>query len=102
MPMVKFEYRMRSKVWLYPGAGGWHFVTLPKKQSGQIRSLFGVAQRGWGSLPVIATVGETSWKTSIFPDKKLGAYVLPLRADVRKKEKITVDRVIAYSVQILI
>lgn len=98
--MIKLQYKMRAKVWLYPGAGGWHFVTLPPKDSAAIKKAFGVAQRGWGSLPVIATVGKTSWKTSIFPDKKIGAYVLPLKADVRKKENIQLDRVIAFSVEI--
>ena len=98
--MIKLEYRMRAKVWLYPGAGGWHFVTLPAKDSAAIKKAFGVAQRSWGSLPVIATIGKTSWKTSIFPDKKIGAYVLPLKADVRKKEDIQLDRVIAFSVRI--
>ena len=98
--MFKLEYKTRAKVWLYPGAGGWHFVTLPAKDSAAIKKAFGVAQRGWGSLPVIATVGKTSWKTSIFPYKKIGAYVLPLKADVRKKENIQRDRVIAFSVQI--
>ena len=98
--MIKLEYKTRAKVWLYPGARGWHFVTLPAKDSAAIKKAFGVAQRGWGSLPVIATVGKTSWKTSIFPDKKIGAYVLPLKADVRKKENIQLDRVIAFSVQI--
>jgi hypothetical protein len=98
--MIKLEYSMRAKVWLYPGAGGWHFVTLPAKDSAAIKRAFGVAQRGWGSLPVIATVGKTTWKTSIFPDKKIGAYVLPLKADVRKKENIELDRVILFSVQI--
>ena len=98
--MIKLEYKMRAKVWLYPGAGGWHFVTRPARDSAAIKKAFGIAQRGWGSLPVIATVGKTSWKTSIFPDKKIGAYVLPLKADVRKKENIQLDRVIAFSVQI--
>lgn len=98
--MIKLEYKMRARVWLYPGAAGWHFVTLPAKDSEAIKKAFGVAQRGWGSLPVTATVGKTSWKTSIFPDKQLGAYVLPLKAEVRKKENIELDRVIAFSVQI--
>lgn len=98
--MIKLEYKMRAKVWLYPGAAGWHFVTLPARDSAAIRKAFGVAQRGWGSLPVIASVGKTSWKTSIFLDKRLGAYVLPLKAEVRKKENIQLDRVIAFAVEI--
>ena len=68
---------------------GWHFVTLPKKKSADIRKTFGALKRGWGSLPVTITIGKTSWKTSIFPDKKIGAYLLPLKADIRKKEDIS-------------
>ena len=98
--MTAFEYKMRARVWLYPGPAGWHFVTLPRKQSEEIRALFARSQRGWGSLPVIATVGKTSWKTSIFADKKSGAYVLPLKADIRKKEKVVLDHLIDFAVQI--
>jgi hypothetical protein len=67
---------------------GWHFVTLPKKESDEIKKNFGAKKRGWGSLRVTATIGKTTWKTSIFPDKKAGAYLLPLKAEVRKKEGI--------------
>jgi hypothetical protein len=40
---------------------------------------------------VKARVGETSWATSIFPDKKSGAYLLPLKKEVRKAESIEND-----------
>lgn len=94
-------YRVRAKIWLYPGtAACWHFVTLPKKQSDQIKVRFGMFTRGWGSLPVRVTVGDTTWKTSIFPDKKSSAYLLPLKADVRKKEGIAVDETIALRLEI--
>lgn len=91
---------MRAKVWLYTGMAGWHFVTFPQNQSANIKTRFGSMKRGWGSLPVVATVGKTSWKTSIFPDKKAGAYLLPLKEDVRKKEKIAVGDTITFSVEI--
>jgi hypothetical protein len=48
----------------------------------------GATGRGWGSVPVVATIGGTTWKTSIFPDKKAGSFVLPLKAEVRKAEGI--------------
>ncbi len=91
---------MRAKVWLYHGMAGWHFVTLPKKQSEAIKKTFGAMKRGWGSLPVTVTMGETSWKTSIFPDKKAGAYLLPLKSDVRKKEKVVKGDTIAFLLEI--
>jgi hypothetical protein len=81
-------YRIAAKVWLHQGKAAWHFVTLPKDQSAAIRWLYGGAKRGWGSLPVTVTIRETRWTTSIFPDRKAGAYLLPLKADIRKKENI--------------
>lgn len=81
---------------------GWHFVTVPREQSDTIKKTFGGMKRGWGSLPVIVTIGKTSWKTSIFPDKKAGAYLLPLKADVRKKEKVIMGDEISFTIQIII
>lgn len=98
--MLKNHYKIRAKVWLYPGMAGWHFVTLPKKQSKGIKELFGEMGRGWGSLPVMVTIGITSWKTSIFPDKKAKAYLLPLKIDVRKKEGIEDGDIISLSLEI--
>ena len=79
---------------------GWHFVTLPKKQSAEITKFFGMLKRGWGSLRVVATVGKTSWTTSIFPDKKAGAYLLPIKADVRKKEGVTSGDILTLVIKI--
>jgi hypothetical protein len=45
-------------------------------------------------------VGETNWKTSIFPDKKHNSYVLPLKASVRKSEKISDKQVIQVEITI--
>jgi hypothetical protein len=83
-------YTFKSKVWKYPGMAGWHFASVTKQVSAQIKkSRIGVPRIGWGSIPVTATIGKTKWKSSIFPDKKSGTFLLPLKAEVRKKEKIT-------------
>ena len=82
------KFSINTKIWLYPGMAGWHFVTLPKGITKDIDFFFAHAKRGWGSLPVEVTLGNTSWKTSIFPDKKIGSYLLPLKAEVRKKESL--------------
>ena len=102
MGSKKNVYRIRAKAWLYPGMAGWHFLTIPKKKSLEITKLFGILKQGWGSLPVVATLGKTSWKTSIFPDKKRGAYLLPLKAEVRKKEGIKAGDTVACFVEIRI
>ncbi len=84
-------YKMTSKVLVYPGMSGWRFLVLPQKHGQEIKEKFGKQAKGWGSLPVSVTVGETTWSTSIFPDKKSGTCLLPLKAKIRKAEKIYDD-----------
>jgi hypothetical protein len=76
-------------LWKYEGPSAWFFASLPAAMSAEIRSEFGVLSPGWGSLPVVATVGKTSWKTSMFFDTKRDTYLLPVKAEVRKKERLT-------------
>ena len=85
------QFTLQAKVWLYPGMAGWHFITIPADVSEEIKDRFGDKKRGWGSLPVEVTVGTTTWKTSIFPDIKAQAYVLPIKSDVRRKEGIVAN-----------
>lgn len=83
------RYVFTEKVWIYPGeAAVWHFVTLPKTLAREIRERSAGVRRGFGSLPVEVTIGATTWRTSIFPDKREDSYLLPLKADVRRREGI--------------
>lgn len=91
------KYKVREKVWLYPGMAGWHFVYIGEKQSKDIKKKYGNSSRGFGSIPVEVTLGKTIWKTSIFPSKD-GPYLLPLKALVRKKEGILDGDIISFSI----
>lgn len=93
--------KVKAKVWLYQGIGGWYFVTLPVKQSKIIRALYTNKSRPFGSIPVKITIGKTHWKTSLFPDKKSGSYLFAIKAEVRRKENISVDDIVVAEVQIL-
>ncbi len=106
------SFTIRTKVWIYEGSstpssnaaamkGAWHFVTLPKKRADAIKMLYRKQRRGWGSLPVSVTLGSSTWKTSIFPDSKAGSYLLPLKAGIRKKEKIESGDTVALKLKIL-
>ena len=100
-PSKKQMYRIKAKVWLYSGIADWHFVTVPVTTSKQIKKRHGLAARGWGSLRVNVTLGKSQWKTSVFPDKKANAYVLPLKADIRAKEGVKAGKTISFSLHIL-
>jgi hypothetical protein len=93
---------MTEKVWLYPSdIAAWHFVTLTKKIGQEIRLTHGKRARGFGSLPVEVAIRDTTWKTSIFPDKYSGSYLLPLKAQVRKKEEIETGDLVTFSITLL-
>ncbi len=79
---------------------GWHFAGIPKKESEEIRSKIKI-KAGFGSVPVMVTIGKTKWETSIFPDKRSGTYLLPLKAQVRKKEGIFSEDTISFSLELI-
>jgi Domain of unknown function (DUF1905) len=92
---------MKADLWIYPGeTANWHFLTLPKKESDAIRKRFGASKRGWGSLRVSVCIGTTTWNTSIFPDKKRDAYLLPIKADVRTRENVSAGDRVAFRIDI--
>lgn len=96
----RIEFFLRAKVWRWQGAVLWHFVSVDRKNSRTMRELFGTPRHGWGSIPVTVTLGGSIWKTSIFPDSKRGAYILPLKASVRKAEGIAVGDTVRFTIQI--
>jgi Domain of unknown function (DUF1905) len=95
-------YTMTEKVFLYPGeSGNWHFVPITQKIGKEIRETFGKSQRGFGVVKVEVTIGQTSWLTSMFPDKYSGSYILPLKALVRKNEDIEAGDKVTFNIIIL-
>ena len=74
--------RFQAKVWRYDGEAAWYFVTLPKDISQDIKELTG-PRKGFGSVRVQVTIKDQVWRTSVFPDTKLEAYVLPIKKNVR-------------------
>jgi hypothetical protein len=89
--MNSIEFKFLSEVWIYPGKAAWYFVTLPEDIAAEIKFFTG-KKIGFGTIRVFARIGNTSWKTSIFPDSKSNSYLLPIKADVRKKENTIGNR----------
>lgn len=69
----------------------WYFVALPPALSDDIRETQ-TYRRGFGGVRVEATIGSSTWRTSIFPQAG-GVYVLPLKRAVRDAERIAPDGV---------
>jgi hypothetical protein len=82
--MIHKKHVTKTTLWIYPGDAAWHFITIPKVLSKELKEMHGKNAKGFGSLPV----GSTVWQTSVFPDAKSGTYLLPVKAAVRKVESI--------------
>lgn len=100
---MAMEIQLRRRVEIYEGAkAAWHLVMLPKGLSQELKMLFAGMEGGFGSLPVEVTVGRTTWRTSIFPESKEGAFLLLIKAAVRKKENIQAGDLVSFTLKILI
>ena len=85
----------------YEGPAAWYFLTIPKKESAEIKKREEKKpRRGWGSVRVRVTIGGTTWDTSIFPDKG-GVYLLPVKAQVRKREGLFDQDRVRYTITLL-
>ena len=93
-------FTLKEKVWIYPGDAAWHFVTIKEEDASEIKKQYIWPRRGFGAIPVNVTIGKTTWKTSIFPEKR-GTYILPLKKEVRKKEAIKIGDRVRFSLEVL-
>ncbi|MGW1347152.1 DUF1905 domain-containing protein [Kribbella sp. NPDC002412] len=83
------SFQFSAPLWQYPGESGWHFISVPPEVSDDIAHLTAATRHGFGSVRVIATIGSTTWQTSVFPDSKSGTYLLPVKKPVRTAEHLT-------------
>ncbi len=92
-------HTFKAKLWRYEAAtAAWHFVTLPKAVGDRLRRA--VITFGFGSIRVDAEVNGVAWSTSVFPDKKSGSFLLPVKADVREKAKLSVGQSASYTLTV--
>jgi hypothetical protein len=80
--IIKFD----GEIIYWRGPAPFFFVAIPAEQSADIKAISNFVTYGWGVIPVQVRIGETQWKTSLFP--KDGRYLVPVKATVRKAEKL--------------
>lgn len=81
-------FRSELFVWDAASTASWFFVTVPADVSEELRLGAG-EPRGFGSIGVQATIGATTWSTSVFPSNdRPGCFVLPVKKAVRTAEGI--------------
>jgi hypothetical protein len=75
---------VEGELWHWRGPSPFHFVTVPEAQCAELEEAARLVSYGWGMVPVEATIGATTWTTSLFP--KDGRYLVPIKDRVRKAE----------------
>jgi hypothetical protein len=73
-------------IWVWKGPAPWYFISVPAEQSRELKAISGFVTYGWGVIPVQVQIGQTTWKTSLFP--KDDRYLVPIKASVRKAETL--------------
>jgi hypothetical protein len=94
----KIKYSFPGIPWQHSSPGGWYFISLPIEMSEEIRGMLRREEEGWGRLSASARIGNSQWKTAIWFDKKQNTYLLPLKAEIRKKEGIETGKEISVEV----
>lgn len=85
------HYEFSAIVWHSATTGGWYFVSLPLPLAKAVRNNFKHDEEGWGRLKVTAKIGHSEWTTALWFDSKRMTYLLPLKAAVRKRERLDID-----------
>lgn len=96
--VVEFE----AELWLWEArrTDSWTFVRLPAEASEDIRELAAGPRRGFGAVRVVARIGASTWRTSIFPGSD-GRYVLPVKRAVRTAEHLAAGDTTAVTVELV-
>jgi hypothetical protein len=86
-PLARFSFETRVIYWRGPSP--FFYAPIPELHVDELRQLARIVTYGWGMVPVDVQIGDVAFTTSLFP--KDGGYLLPLKADVRRRTNVTAD-----------
>ena len=90
-----------AELWMATASDAWVFVTLPPEASESVRDAVTTPPRGFGSVRVEVTLGDTTWRTSVFPEAASGCFVLPVKKAVRRAEGVDLGDVAEFAVRVV-
>ena len=100
MGPAKLQFRFEGEVWFYHAPAAVYFVSLPRDMSAEILDLVGQSLNPWGTVPVVARIGDCTWDSAMFPRKERKCYDLPLNAKVRKRAGLEAGNAISVTIEI--
>lgn len=80
------------------GPSPFFYAPIPPEHVPELRRVAKLVSYGWGVAPVEATVRGVDFNTALFP--KDDTYLLPLKAEVRRKTNVTAGDIIAVEMTI--
>jgi hypothetical protein len=92
------EFSFSGEIWHWRGPAPFYFVTMPEDQCRELQEVSAAVSYGWGCVAVTVTLGDTTWRTSLFP--KDGRYIVPLKAKVRRAEEVDEGMVVDLSLAV--
>ncbi len=100
--MSETRYSFTTELWEWKAKKSWTFVSVPEEVADDIEERFGRTAAGFGSIRVEVTVGDTVWRTSLFPSTEEKTYVLPVKKAVRSAEGLEIGSVADVAIEILL
>ena len=95
---LELVVRFSGSLWEYQGEAPWVFVTLSPDAAEQIRHRV-PHPGGFGTIKVEVEIGESRWRTSLFPDKASGSFLVPIKREIRNREGLSVGEVVQVTVR---
>lgn len=91
------EWTFTADVIEWRGPAPFYFLPLDEEASADFK-IEAAGLEYWGQVAIIATIGDTTFKTAVFP--KDGRFLVPLRAAIRKTEGLELGMPVTASVRI--
>jgi acetylornithine deacetylase/succinyl-diaminopimelate desuccinylase-like protein len=92
------RFRFDAEIIHWRGPSPFFFAPAPADQVEALRQAARAATYGWGVVPVEAAIGGVTFRTSLFP--KDGTYLVPIKAEVRRKTNLTAGDTISVELTI--
>jgi hypothetical protein len=91
------EWEITGEVIEWRGPAPFYFLPMDEQDSDEFK-IEAAGLEYWGQVAVVVVIGATTFTTAVFP--KDGRYLVPLRADVRKAERIELGQVVTATVRL--
>ncbi|HEY3164972.1 MAG TPA: DUF1905 domain-containing protein [Candidatus Limnocylindrales bacterium] len=87
------EIAFAGELWSWRGPAPYHFISVPFEGVRSIQAIAVEVTYGWGMIPAEVTIGQSAWKTALWP--KDGGYVIPIKDRYRKAERLELGDVVS-------